>query len=1436
MKKIYSIILVAASLAVAACQPKELDNIVPDDNPDVKSVKITASIEDISGTKVSYGISDDAIKPAWEKGDELFGFDANGGKFTYVVTEVDKATGEATIEPKQDTSYDPAEGTLVYGIYYPGKTVEDIKGGIGEEFLAIDLAGQSGTLETLSPAIMCATATVTKGTEGNEIRFKFANQTAIIGLKKIQVGTAETLQTGTTVNQIAIEGVVTHGSLSVVNDSLTLTPGTKASTVYAVPNPTPESWKTGGDGIIEFGAEHPVAFAVLPSTHVPTVYAYTANAAFKNGTPMSTKEMAAGHYYYMSKKLDASAEPVASLTVSGVTSKYYSVSAAFDAASTSLTDVTIILLKNCAADKMLNLDGDDSSSEVTIDLSGNNLQVTANNYIDIINGRNVRLTDSSSDDIDEQGSIISTAKNSDAKSAVYVRANSKLTMDGGHIGGPNYRALYVYGGSAIISGGKIESDNDIAIAVSSTQGSSLTVKSDTQITSGKQCIYMWGGSVTLEDGTFSNGNSTNLIAAAGETAAITIEGGKYSSNYSGGAMCYASGGGKITATGGYYDPAGLNAISQASGSQVFVSGGYFTKPIQTSYAKDSLSTPYFNTTSDLTGDNAKYKFTLTSGSSVATVTVEDSDSRIWKFAKLESAIDAANVYTSATSTITLDANITSFGSATVNNASASAVINLNGHSVASTSSPAISAASSLSLMDTGSTGELSTSGATALEVTAGETTVNSGSLVGATNAVSVSAGATLNVNGGYFYGDENGDIAGAEEGATVSLVDGWYRNEPNSKYIDSSMEATNESSTTFKDRTYTWSLAQAGDPIVDVNGSGYTNLVKAINAANTFDGEADAVTITLLDSISYNSPIDLTNANDKPIVLDLNGFKLSTETESFITTDGNLTITDNGLPKGMITSSASKVLDLTTASADVTLNGCKIESTKETGSDYYIDVAILMNNSQAKLTVTGATIYTTRGLTTISNRAGSLTISDSEISSGTESTGLIAVCNGLENASTTINSGSFYTSSATAGRPVVYTGSSANSGSLAAGSVTINDGYFYFAGDTRDVRASWSAQNDKITINGGYFAHDLTWTKDPTYGSGKSLQPIEPAETHTHATISQTLSYGYQVKETPIVNVADVNGTTYTSFEEALAAANTYDGAVDSVKLTLLSDVSVDHATFNHASKNMTLDINGHTLSGTDSAAVRYTVSKTFNIVDNGAVKGKITSTKENVVAKAGTSAATINITGCTITSSATGSDYYHDAVVYLFNSKATMNITNCVIYSTGSLTGVTVIAGTAEISGSETEISSGTSSTGLVGICAYNSTANVTIKNGCFYTSNTGSTRPAAYAASGTFTIEGGYFYGGTTSIRTYTPANFSSKFTVKGGYFNNQPLSSTYTPTYDGCSLEPVSETYTHSIKGTLNFSYQAVSSAGEASVDASTSEPVVTLGEARNGGVSF
>ena len=136
MKKIYSIILVAASLAVAACQPTELDNITPIDKSG-NSIKITATIDGIdSETKVSYAPEGKGLKPSWTKSEDPYYADkilvftlSNNSvsqKAIFAVSEISK-TGVATFSYESgDVITGLTTETKVYGIYYPGKTLNDI--------------------------------------------------------------------------------------------------------------------------------------------------------------------------------------------------------------------------------------------------------------------------------------------------------------------------------------------------------------------------------------------------------------------------------------------------------------------------------------------------------------------------------------------------------------------------------------------------------------------------------------------------------------------------------------------------------------------------------------------------------------------------------------------------------------------------------------------------------------------------------------------------------------------------------------------------------------------------------------------------------------------------------------------------------------------------------------------------------------------------------------------------------------------------------------------------------------------------------------------------------------------------------------------------------------------------------------------------------------
>ena len=265
----------------------------------------------------------------------------------------------------------------------------------------------------------------------------------------------------------------------------------------------------------------------------------------------------------------------------------------------------------------------------------------------------------------------------------------------------------------------------------------------------------------------------------------------------------------------------------------------------------------------------------------------------------------------------------------------------------------------------------------------------------------------------------------------------------------------------------------------------------------------DEPVIRLLCDVTGAAPLDLTSATGRLLTLDLNGHTLSGTAEGFITSAGALVITDSAETKGKITSSASKVINLTASGAAVTLSKCVIESTKATGAAWNSDAAVNMAGSGVVLNIVNAKVYTTAKLSTVRAYTGTLTITDSEISSGVESEGWYTLL-GLNSATVTIQSGSFFTSG---------TGNSSSCHIGASGAkITINDGYFHSNGRTVSGGGTYIS---KVTLNGGYYDRQPSIPSaggSYTYGSGKSMQAIDPAVTHLHETTGQTYSYGYQVK------------------------------------------------------------------------------------------------------------------------------------------------------------------------------------------------------------------------------------------------------------------------------------------------------------------------------------
>ena len=294
--------------------------------------------------------------------------------------------------------------------------------------------------------------------------------------------------------------------------------------------------------------------------------------------------------------------------------------------------------------------------------------------------------------------------------------------------------------------------------------------------------------------------------------------------------------------------------------------------------------------------------------------------------------------------------------------------------------------------------------------------------------------------------------------------------------------------------------AEVPKTYIDVASSGV--FADAVAQAKAFSGNAEPV-IRLLSDVSYDAVIDLTNSAGQPLTLDLNGHTLSGSASGFITTSGALTITDSAPVKGKITSSQSKVINITASGAALTLEGCIIESTKATGEAWNTDAVVNLASASGVFAINNSRIYSTGKLSTLRAYNGSTTINDSELSSGTGSEGWYVVL-GLNSAIININSGSFYTSG-TGNSSACHIGAS-------GATINVKGGWFYSNGRTVSGGNTYIS---RVTLSGGYYDREPSTPSSGgsvSYGSGKSFKPLASPVTHKHETTGATLSYGYIVE------------------------------------------------------------------------------------------------------------------------------------------------------------------------------------------------------------------------------------------------------------------------------------------------------------------------------------
>ena len=1111
MKKIYnSILLLALMLGAVSCQDNGLDDGQVIDNG---KLTITATIVTPDATRVTYDVDNDAhtITPAWTVGDKIIGFDNDGHKFTFTVSKVDGGTGRAVLNTG---AYAKGGATKIYAIYAPGYEPEDFGGSASDYTLDVDLGTQNlAVLTEDSPVLMCATADITAG----GATLSFENQTAIIGVTKFKLPAAAT------VTSVSVDGLITTGTFELNGSGdLVLTPGMTPATVSAT-----GSWATGEGNI----CTTPLYFATLPTDDAKIVLNASDGAnVYYNLSAIATTDIEAGNYYYMAKNF-----VVAVADVAGV--KYNTIDAAWEAANAATEDATITLLANCTSAGMLSLNSTASGTgAVTLDLNGRTLTVTptGSKGIEIDGTRSLTVRDGASG-----GKIVSSAQymvyatGTAPGGAIKQFILQSGSLNGTYDGSSNSTALHLItnNGKFEITGGSISATNTNYRGIYLGNNSTLDVNNLTVNTSA-YCVYVAIGTINLDGGTF-NRTGTYCVYTSNESSVANISAGTYSHTSSGNPLIYADKG-VINVTGGYFEAVNVRPVNcagtSASDGVAYVTDGCFNKPLMTEVLKDKSANEYVNVHNTDGGTSGTYPFTVSAVSSTPKVATLAQGSNSWDFGTIEGAMKGADVRAKANghSTVTLTDDCSAASTMSVSAGNTYAVIlDLAQHSITSTApGSAISTASTFVLNNTGATTGEITSSATTLTVTAGTATINGGSLYGTTNAASVSSGATLTINNGYFFGAGGSDISSS---GTVSISAGRFNHEVAPGWLaDGCVSSTEDYS--FKERSYNNKVA-AASIVATVNGEGYANLAAAAAAATAYSGGEETVTLQLLDDITHNDALLLTNAS-KPVILDLNGYTLITTTEGFITTNNTLTIKDTGhldnenTVYGKITSSAYHVIEIT-STGTININACVIECTATDQANVNSTAAIWQDNTSSHIVLNDAVVYTINKVSVIMCKNGHLTINgESEVACTKATAGYPAVCSygGQTGSDIIINGGSFYSSIDVQYNSTITHGASGSNSDT--GMLTIHGGYFYYKGTKADrypVRARFIAQNPNITVDGGYFSKELyhsnTPANDITVPDGYSRQSVTPSVSHPFTKIPALVSveclYASKVDVTP---------------------------------------------------------------------------------------------------------------------------------------------------------------------------------------------------------------------------------------------------------------------------------------------------------------------------------
>ena len=806
-----------------------------------------------------------------------------------------------------------------------------------------------------------------------------------------------------------------------------------------------------------------------------------------------------------------------------------------------------------------------------------------------------------------------------------------------------FYCVIVSGGTFVLEAGKLD-----AISSSSSNGNIGCV----QVNGGTFIMNENGALHANYTGSGSGKNSRAVYANGGTT---TINGGtiRVESNVAGIGIAYTNGA-VVTVNGGWFNvtATGSKAITNNTNESVdiHIQGGYYN--MSDNYLTRHVKAPYYVVSnSDATYQyRVAERYTVTfnnyDGTSLQSDLWEKGATPAYSGETPTKSADAQYTYTfdswsPAIASVTADAAYTAQFSSTVNNYTVTVAKNEDGYgSISSTEVASVPYGSAVTVSDN----TLTVNGTTVTATPATSDAQYTYTFSGWTNApetvtgdVTVTANFTRAINK-YTITFKNGEdvlqSTEVEYGATPAYNGATPTKAATAQYTysfngwDAALVPVTGDATYTATFTETLLQAKASVAVGDGEPVGYATFDAAWSAAVA---AGDAVTVKLLADVSNVAM--LTYTYNQNCTLDLNGHKLTSSASQAAIQVNNaniiFTVTDSSNDKnGKIYINASHTTNaygVLVSAGNFVLNGGTIEAHLKATTSHGVRVAAGASFSMSDGTIDVVTTNSKNGDGVFAN--GTATISGGTVRVNAAGTG-----NAVETSGTVTITGGYFNADGSSAACIKRNNNSSltlqggvyNLSTNLDGSCATN----YYVFTNSDATYQYKvAEGYTINFNNydGTSLQSGVWEKGttPAYSGETPTKPADAQYTYTfngwstaitEVTANTTYTATYTatlIQVAASVTVGNGEPANYATWDAAWTAAT---GAASASTITLLQNVTGLSSSMTYsASHNLTLDLNGHTLSGSGSITSLFQVNcseYTFTVTDGTVSKnGKISYT-----------------------------------------------------------------------------------------------------------------------------------------------------------------------------------------------------------------------------------